>query len=234
MRRLPGLAVLVFAALPACGGAEPPPKEPEPTNEPPEGPRESGMKVASELGSIDSKGVAKVFHDLNPAFEACQKQGVKRVELLAGEVKFFVRIGQDGRVKWTYFESSELGDRETERCMLDAVSGARWPKPDGGDAEVRYGMELPLLASRPPNEWSSDRIAAALGRHGDEAEKCRGGTSGRFHVTMYVGEGGKVIAVGAAPPNKEGEEKVDCIVKAMKDLKAPTPGSWPAKVSFDF
>jgi hypothetical protein len=230
------VAALAAAVL-ACGGEEPPAKSAETQTESNEAPRESGLKVKSELGSVDPAAVSNTFHTLSGAFEACQRRGTSRVEVLAGPVKFFVRIGEDGSAKWAYLLESELGDRDTERCLLDAVMGARWPKPDGGDAEARYGMELPLQATRPPNDWSSDRVSDALAKAGDSIGRCKGGLAGTFHATMYVGEGtgksGRVLAVGVAPPSKEGEEKVDCIVKALKEMKVPTPGTWPAKVSFD-
>ena len=39
-------------------------------------------------------------------------------------------------------------------------------------------------------------------------------------------------AVGVAPPNKEGEAKVDCVVDVVRGLKLPSPGSYAAKVTF--
>jgi hypothetical protein len=49
---------------------------------------------------------------------------------------------------------------------------------------------------------------------------------------MYVDTSGKVLAVGVTPPDESGEESVDCLVGVLKDAKMPSPGSWPAKVSF--
>jgi hypothetical protein len=41
-----------------------------------------------------------------------------------------------------------------------------------------------------------------------------------------------VQAVGVAAPSKDASTKIECIIKAIKDAKVPTPGTWPAKVSF--
>jgi hypothetical protein len=165
---------------------------------------------------------------------ACQKQALDRVELISGAVKFFVRIGEDGAVRWTYFESSELGDRATDRCLLDVVTAAQWPKPDGGEAEVRYGMELPFQATRPPTDWSSDKVAAALGKNGDAIDQCKAGLAARFHGTMYVGPGGKVIAADVVAPAKDSDAQADCLAHVLVKMKGlPSPGSWPAKVGFD-
>ncbi len=223
-----------FTALAGCGG-EPPPKAPETTQEEAPAPaKKPALKVRSELGSVDPGAVKQAFGALDEKFMGCQKRSLDRVEVLSGSVKFFVRIGEDGAARWTYLEGSELGDRETEKCLLDAVRGARWPKPDGGDAEARYGMELPLQATRPASDWSSDKVAAALGKHGDAIDKCKAGAGATFHATMYVGPGGKVIAAGVATSTRDGEDHADCLTDVLLKMKGlPSPGSWPAKVGFD-
>jgi hypothetical protein len=222
-------AVLLCAS---CGG--PPPQAPEPARVE-EAPHVSkpALKMKSELGSVDPAAVKQAFSKLDGAFMDCQKRALDRVEVLAGSAKFFLRVGEDGSARYTYLEDSELGDRETEKCLLDAVLGASWPKPDGGEAEVRYGMELPLQATRPPNDWASEKVTSALAKHGGEFDKCKAGVSGTFRATMYVGHGGKVLAAGIATTSRDGAEKADCLAEALVKMKGlPSPGSWPAKVSF--
>lgn len=192
------------------------------------------LKVRSELGSVDLGAVKRAFEALDDQFMGCQKQALDRIEVLSGSVKFFVRIGEDGAARWTYLEGSELGDRDTEKCLLDAVKAARWPKPDGGEAEARYGMELPLQSTRPASDWSSDKVASSLAKHRDAIDRCKGGTSATFHATMYVGPGGKVLGVGLSTSAKDGEDHVDCLADVLRKLKGlSSPGSWPAKVGFD-
>jgi hypothetical protein len=190
--------------------------------------------MKSELGSVDPSDIKKAFGALSDRFMDCQKSGIDRVEVLSGGVKFFVRIGEDGTAKWAYLEGSELGDRQTEKCLLDVVMGARWPKPDGGEAEARHGVELPLQSTRPASDWSSDKVAGPLGKHGDAIDRCKEGATATFHATMYVGPGGKVLAAGVATSTKDGEDRADCLVGVLVKMKGlPSPGSWPAKVGFD-
>jgi hypothetical protein len=231
MRSLLAVPLLGFAL--GCGGEEPPVQAPVATTHEDAPPLKPRLKTTSELGDVDPQEVTHAFKKLEDSFTDCQKRGLDRVEVLAGPVKFFVRIGPDGSAKWSYLEESEIGDRDTERCLLDVVMGARWPKPTGGDAEARYAMELPLQSTRPPNDWGPDKVAAALGRQGDAIDRCKSGAAGSFRATMYVGPGGKVLAAGVATSTKDGEDKADCLVKALVKLKGlPSPGSWPAKVSF--
>ncbi len=220
--------------LAACGG-EPPPKAPEAAQEeapPPE--KKPGLKMKSELGVVDPHAVERAFGALDEKFMGCQKQALDRVEVLSGSVKFFLRIGEDGSAKWTYLEASDLGDRGTEKCLLDVVRAASWPRPDGGDAEAHYDMELPLQSTRAPSDWNADKVAAALGKHGDAIDKCKAGANASFHATLYVGPGGKVLSAGVSTTGKDGEDHTDCLAEVLTKMKGlPSPGSWPAKVGFD-
>ena len=225
------LLVLGACAFAFACGSEPPPKAPEPVQEETHEIKPS-LKTRSELGTVDPDAVSAEFHKLQGQLTYCYAQGQQRIETLAGNVKFFVRIGEDGTAKWTYFEESDLGDRDTEKCLLDAVMGASWPKPDGGDAEARYTMEFPAQG-RPATDWDSDKVAAALGKHGEAIDDCKSGASANFRATMYVGRGGKVLGAGVQTTSRDGADKCDCLANALRKLKGlPSPGSWPAKVSF--
>jgi len=220
-------------SLPGCGGGEPPAKEPEPVATSPQKAVPLVAKTSQELGSVDPAAVKRAFAALDDKFTECQKRALDRVEVLAGEVKFFLRIGSDGSAKWAYVERSQLGDRDTEKCLVEVVLGARWPRPDGGDAEARYAMELPLQSARPPSDWSADKVAPAMGKNGNAIDKCKAGARATFRATIYVGPGGKVLSAGVDMSNRDGQEQADCLARALVKMKGlPSPGSWPAKVTF--
>jgi hypothetical protein len=226
-----GLVAGFLAA--ACGGEDPEPKRPVATHEPPQKAVPLVAKTSSELGSVDPGAVKRAFAALDDKYMDCQRRALDRVEVLAGSLKVFLRIGPDGATKWAYLEESDLGDRETEKCVLDVIAGAQWPKPDGGDAEVRHSFELPLQAARPPSDWTSDKVTSALGKSGEAIDKCKAGADTSYRATLYVGPGGKVLSAGIATSTKEGEARADCLSKALMKMKGlPSPGSWPAKVTF--
>ena len=89
--------------------------------------------MEQELGSIDERAVERKFDELQGKLEGCHKQGRSRVEYLAGDVKVFLRIGKDGRVKYSFFEESTLGDRETEKCLLDLFAELRFSREARGN-----------------------------------------------------------------------------------------------------
>jgi hypothetical protein len=194
------------------------------------------MHVQSELGQIDPAKTEATWAKLQPALMGCYNDGRKRVEYLGGDVKFFLRVSQDGSAKYVYLLDGTLGDRKTERCMLDAALSASWPQPDGGEAEVQKSLGFdPPSNVRAPSEWSSDRVTAVLDAHAADVAKCKAASPGTYRVTAYVlpaGKGGQVAAVGMVPPNKDSEGTVDCLVDVVKKIKMPSPGSYAAKVTF--
>jgi hypothetical protein len=260
------LPVLLVAFAIGCGSAPPPPPEPPKTDDDSANKRPTGPtpQVEQELGSIDQRAVERKFGALQGEFEKCHQQGRDRVEYLSGDVKIFMRVGKDGKVRYSYFEESTLGDRDTEKCILDVLGRAVWPQPQGGEAEVRNGFGWGPGGERAPTPWGPEKVMGALDDAKDvkkDVQKCKAGVKGDFIVTAYVENddsatddkppaskpanggkkhgkkagkehGGKFKTIGIIPPNKDGADKVDCIVDALKPLKLPTPGSYAAKVTF--
>ena len=228
-------SAIAAAALIGCGGPPIPPTPVEVAPPPRPVVRAPALKTTQELGTIDESATKKIFQKLGSKFQGCQSAALGRVEYLSGEVKFFLRIGENGRVKYGYLERSTLGDRAAEQCLLDAAIGAAWPAPDGGEAEVRYdGLGFdPASSVRMPTEWPSDRVAGVVGKNSDAFSSCLRDTAGaKFTVTAYIAPGGEVQSVGVATSTKEGATKIECIVKVAQSIKMPNPGSWAAKVAF--
>lgn len=253
-----GVAVLTLLSVTACG-SPPPPKVEEPMVVAARPPRPGrAPQVAQELGSIDQKMVELTFAKLQTgALQTCHSQGRDRVEFLTGDVSVFLRIDGNGKVKYAYFEDSTIGDRDTEKCMLGVLADATWPKPEGGEAEVRSGFGWGAGGEREPTSWASDMVTVALVEAKDvrgRVERCKKGITGDFRITGYVVEahgdddyaaeslpksapkhkdgGGRFKALGVAAPNKEGAETIDCIVDALRSLELPSPGDYAAKVTF--
>ncbi len=235
------LAIASSSVLVACGGKEEAkaPVADQAEDSPQRSARQKPLpQVQQELGSIDQREVEKVFAKLQNPLEKCHVQGRDRVEYLSGDVKVFMRIDQGGKVRWSHFEDSSLGDHETEKCILQVFSSAQWPKPEGGEAEVRHGFGWGPGGERAPTSWGADKVTKAVDDSKDaqkEIGKCKAGVKGDFKVTAYVepdGKNGKFHGIGVVPPSKEAASLVECVVKALEDVKLPSPGSYAAKVTF--
>ena len=191
--------------------------------------------MGGQLGSIDEGQVNQKFAELAPRFGECLAQGSSRVEFLGGHVKFVMRISMEGVARWAYLAESTLGDRETERCMLNIAKGAKWPLPQEGEGQAQKAFDFdPSPDVRDAVPWSADRVAKSLASARGKLSQCAHKAPGKYHATVYVQTNGSALAAGVASPDERGETgAVDCMVDVIKGIKFPSPGSWPAKVTFD-
>jgi hypothetical protein len=228
-------AMLAGGLSGGCGGSDQVPKAQDRADDTDQ--RGGGAKpiaVAAEIGALDEEQVDETFTKTLGQLQRCLNDGAKRVEFIGGGVAFYVEVDQAGKLEHAHLERSSLGDRKTESCMLEALRSKPWPKPVGGEkGYARKSFEFdPPNDVRPPTEWSETDIAESLGEIGEKLAECKNGSSGSFEATMYVGTEGDVIGVGVTPPDGSGEASVDCLVEALRSATYPSPGSWPAKVTF--
>jgi hypothetical protein len=197
------------------------------------GRRAAGPTVESEVGALDDVKVKQTFEHLSGRLTGCFTKGAQRVAYLAGDVRFVVRVARDGSARWVYVKESTLGDRETELCMIGALKGASWPKPQGGEglAENTFSFDAGS-EERPPVAWSPEQLGAAQKKVQRALAQCRKQAGTRsLKATMYVETDGKATAVGVASGDEKGDAAADCVIEALKGLKYPSPGSYASKVS---
>ena len=225
-------ALLLLAIFPACGGNEPVAESPEPVTHR-QHERPSKITASAEIGGLSEEDVDKTFRSALAGIQHCLDDGSKRVEFLGGSVSFFVKIDEHGRVDHAHLEKSTMGDRDTEKCMLDRLREKRWPKPVGG----LHGLARKSFDFDPPNDvrapadYDTGHLNKGLGKISNKLASCKSG-NGSYEATMYVATDGSVLAASVTPPNEDGENSVDCLVSALKGASFPSPGSWPAKVTF--
>jgi hypothetical protein len=226
-------SVLAIAAFTACGGNEPAPQAPEAPAEAHED-TANQLGVSAEIGGLSEEKVDKTFQSALTDFQRCLDDGAKRVEFLGGSVSFFIKINQRGKVDHAHLEKSTMGDRDTEKCMLDSLRSKRWPKPVGGvHGLARKSFDFdPPNDVRAPTSWDGDRVSDAVSKLSKQFSACKKGESGAFEATLYVATDGSVLSAGVTPPDEPGEADVDCLVETLKGASLPSPGSWPAKVTF--
>ncbi len=217
----------------ACGGSEPPPKDATIKDHAPKTGDGPTVSASSEIGGLNEDAVDAAFKSSVKGLQRCIDSGAKRVEFLGGSVSFFLKIDTAGKVANAYLEHSTLGNRTTERCMLDSLSAKSWPKPVGGE----HGLARKSFSFDPPNDvrepitWDGDDAAPGLKKIADDLDSCKRGQRGQFEATLYVATDGKVLSAGVTPPDESGEAVVDCLVGVLESASFPSPGSWPAKVT---
>ncbi|HEY4105395.1 MAG TPA: AgmX/PglI C-terminal domain-containing protein, partial [Polyangiaceae bacterium] len=188
---------LAIAACHACGGSEPPPQTPEKA-EAPEEHESHPISASAEIGGLNEEKVDRTFQSALSDFQRCIDDGAKRVEFLGGSVSFLVKIDTHGKVDHAHLEKSTIGDRDTEKCMLDSLRTKRWPKPVGGE----HGLARKSFDFDPPNDvrapttWDGDRVSDAIAKLSKKLNACKQGSNGAFEATLYVGTDGSVMAAG--------------------------------------
>lgn len=224
--------VLVTTLLVACGGQKESAAPPNYTIDNSDDDSSGGMEMMAEFGGMNEEKVQRTIKRIYPELSDCLMKGYDRVEFLGGDVAFLVKVNQKGQAEAAHIEQSTLGDYATEQCMLDRMRASRWPKPVGGLiglARTSIGFDPPADV-RPPIRWSRNDVAETLGRAHETLREC--GNGGPFEVTAYIDTKGHVLSAGIAHADDQGNETARCLVSTVEELAFPSPGSWPAKVTF--
>ena len=228
-----GLAlVMALAVVTGCGGA-PQPKAPEATNDREASSREasSGPSVESEIGGLNEAQVKATFGRASNSLSACFNKGAERLPYLSGEVRFVLRIKQDGAPRFAFVKDSSLGDRVTEECMLKALKSLTWPKPQGGEgiAENSFTFE-PGADERPPVALTPEQLGKEFKKAQGALAKCHA-TPGAIKATMYIETDGKPLAIGASSADERADAAIGCVISTLQEVKFASPGSYAGKVT---
>ena len=119
--------------------------------------------------------------------------------------------------------------------MLDALKERTWPKPVGGRiGRADNGFEFEAASDvRPPVQWSVSDIQQTLRRLRRKLDSCKDSGPGVFRTTLYVDTDGSVLSAGCATPDGDSPDSIECLIGVLEQGRFPSPGSWPAKVTFE-
>ncbi len=195
-------------------------------------PVEDNLAVSGLMGTIRQDQVENALNPRMGRFQRCFEQRMRAVELLGGSIRLAFRIHLDGSVAWVYPTETDVGDRDTERCILDVARSTRFPQPRGGEAEFHWGFGLdPDEGLRPPLSWGDDSLRTAAEEVRALGRRCNARGPGHT-ITAYIEPGGAVLAAGGTMPDENGEDALECILEAVRAIAMPDPGSYPAKITF--
>lgn len=195
----------------------------------PAAPASESSGVEGEIGGLNEEAVEGAFTSLG--VPECLMQGSQRLREIGGSFKLKVRIDRKGAARWAYLSQSTLGDRETEKCVLERARAKAWPKPVGGEGIAEKAFEMDPRAT--PTPLGEKDLGQELDRARAATASCRRASPGTFFATVYLRYSGQVFAAGVSPPNEKGEEAADCVVEALRKAKFHPTGRKAAKVSFE-
>jgi hypothetical protein len=191
-----------------------------------------GVSISGLMGTIRRDQIENALNPRMTRFTRCFAQRMGDVEYLGGDIRMSFRVHTDGTVAWVYPADSDIGDRDTERCVIEVARSTRFPRPRGGEAEFSWGFGMdPPDDVRPPLRWE----ASALGERAEDvaALGAECGARGAYRVTAYVAPEGAVVAAGGTMPDAESETALECILERVRAMEMPDPGSYPAKITFE-
>jgi hypothetical protein len=225
-------AALLGAAVTGCGGSLP--EAPAPlVTAPPRAERvdRGATSVESEIGGLNEEAMEAAFARLAGDVQRCLEEGSSKLGQLGGEFKLKLRVDRKGAARWVYLSSSTLGDRSTEKCVIDQARSKPWPLPVGGEgiAEKTFSID-PLQA---PGQIEERRARVDIAKARAEAARCKRGIPGSFFATAYVLPDGRVATAGVAPPDEHAEHASDCVVDAIRKVRFRSAGGRDVKVSFE-
>lgn len=226
------LLFVALISLAGCGSSTPEAKS-ESSTETPHAHHHggSGISAEAEVGAMNEDEVTSIFQRSQSKLMRCFEKGSERIAYLGGKVRFAVRVDEQGKAKAVFMKESTLGDRQTERCMMDILMGVTWPAPQGGKegrAESGFALE-PDGDVREPVAWAEGDVGKSLRQAKEALSRCNAG--GSLKATLYVDTDGHVTSVGVAGSEPATEEAADCVVSALKGLTFNSPGSYAAKVT---
>lgn len=196
--------------------------------------QEQKVAVDGIEGTLSPFDVRVTLEKRAAAFASCHEPRARRVPALAGKVEFQIHVLKSGAVGAVNVSDSDLGDRVLERCLSEAIQGARFPSPNGGEADVTWRMLLePAGEKHATEQWDSQRVARVLRKHQSALlETCDAERLGPFRATAYVSRSGRVLAAGVAAKQAASADTIDCIAKGLRSWSMPKPRRSIAKVSF--
>jgi hypothetical protein len=223
--------VVVTSSIAACSAQKPPPAvAPTVTAD---GPRESsdGLTVSGLRGTLTEREISAALEPRMPRFLRCVATRLGALEVLSGEIALAFHVATDGAVVAVHPRSSTLGDRETERCIVEVAKATRFPPPHGGEADFSWPLEVPVDPDvRAPVALDADQVRSQLGEQAEALVAACGG--GPFAVTAYIERDGSPSATGVAAPDGATDPELDCIAEGVRAWRFAPAGSYVAKLSF--
>jgi len=93
-------------------------------------------------GTIDPKTARSFIKGNSNKVRACYERELKVNNLLQGKVTTSILINPDGSVANVKFISDSVGSQPMRQCIKQEIVSWRFPKPEGGRAEVQFPFKF--------------------------------------------------------------------------------------------
>jgi TonB family protein len=105
---------------------------------PVDAPGPGGKPEAGRVGELDPAVIKKVIQGNVGRFKYCYDKELHASPTLEGKVVVKLVIGPKGTVTKASIDSSSLGNKNVEACVLKTARKMKFPRPKGGSVVVSY------------------------------------------------------------------------------------------------
>jgi len=182
-----------------------------------EGYDDSALEVASEYGSMEQGDAEDAIHRNWSSIARCYEQATAG-DYAEGDVTLRFVVRRTGVPSAVYIVKSELGNLEVERCIADAASAIRFPRPHGNGGTIfDYSMQFQSRREIPVVNLPAQTAAEALPQIlGGLFADCRELGAEEVLATLYVAHAGQVRSVGFATPAPWPRAEADCVAASLQ------------------
>jgi TonB family protein len=204
-----------------------------------EPPTEGDQAPAGKRGRLDPKLVSGKVRGHIGEIKRCYEARLGARPGLVGRVVLNFTVAPDGSVSESRVGSSTLGDETAESCMVEAVRGWTFPKPEGGIVIVSYPFEFtpgPTQLLYRPDPTITDKLKT----YASEIEECYArqlrvsSPGGKIVFRWTISPQGTVSHVDALGAGMD--ELETCVAKKIAGARFPRPPgiSGPLMVEYPF
>ena len=226
-------SVAASRTLAAAPNPQPVAPTPEPVPVPEPAVPTSTAQIRGLTGTLNKDDVHQTMESRQTELDACIAEVRRRESFVHGSIRFAFAVDAAGHVAELRPLESDIGHFALEHCLTTVVAQTAFPPPDGrATARFEWGLEVlgAYEASEPLDPALITRVVAKRStKTFSDCDLRR--AKGRMDVTLYVGRKGRVLCVGAVPKKPIDDDKLTCVLDAIKHWPMPHPKR-RAKVSF--
>ena len=185
---------------------------------------ESKVQVSGLTGTLNKGDIHQTMEGRQELFDACIAESRRRLQWVSGAIHFSFKVDGQGTILSMRTTTSNIGHRQLEQCITNAVATTQFPKPAGrANAEFGWGLSVEPASAR-ELEIASPKIMSSVMRKQvrDVFSSCDiKRRRARFKITAYLTPGGRMLSAGAVPQPQTAEEKVDCVLEQVSKWHLP-------------
>jgi TonB family protein len=186
------------------------------------GAREMGLQ--NEMGVYDSADIEETMAEHMAEVRDCYARAGRARRYASGKVNLRFMVSGDGTPQDVLVVSTELGNYEVERCLVEVGRGLQFPAPAGRKATTfEYPLEFRSTGQMQVQDLDDSlKIDRDVTAFMHLLADCGAVTANGASASFYIEPKGIIGSVGLAGDSVFDEEAGACMVRAMRRWRMST------------